>query len=178
MPSLTVTTSDDRTPQSSGYQYHTATAQQVPGTSPSAYTWYYEDANGNPGSVITTGLTLNKLPIAPCSNIKYQLRVTTACGTAIYRGYAYNSSCGSTFAVYPNPADEQLTIESTEESETNAKEEVNIKIYNQLNEVVLSQKGKKQKSTLNTKALKNGLYYLHITDKNGKVSKHQIAISH
>ncbi|MCJ8167513.1 M4 family metallopeptidase [Pontibacter sp. E15-1] len=183
---LTVTTSDDRTPQPSGYTYHSAYAELLPSTSPSNYKWY-ESVNGQFTNLVAIGTSLHQWPIPPCTSKSYRLEVTTSCGKSYWNGYAYNSNCGGyTYTAYPNPANDELIIErvngepeQTDGTVTSQPEgEIDLKLYNQLGEVVLSEKSRKVKTTLNTKALKNGLYYMHITDKKGETSKQQILISH
>lgn len=178
-PTVYVTTSDDRTPQSSGYQYHTATAEQFQNISPNAYCWYYEDSNGNPTSLISTGLTLRQLPIAPCARVFYQLRVTlnTACaGTAVYRGVAYNTTCGtSSFVASPNPATDELTVKQENVNATSV-QEIDLKLLNQEGKVVVSKRSKAVKTILDIKHLRSGLYYLTITNKAGKKEHKQIIV--
>lgn len=190
-PQLSVTTSDDRSQQSSNYTYHTATAQQLPGTVPSDYKWYNE-VNGMPTSLITTGLQLTQWPIPPCSIKYYQLRVETSCGTSIYPGYAYNSyGCGSLigFTAYPNPANNEINILVQAPKKTHIKKTIDmdfsktkregegftVTLYNGLNKVVRKAKSKGSKITFDLHDLPVGIYYLHIYNAES-INKSQISI--
>jgi len=183
IPALTVSTYDDRTPQYNNYTYHSAYAELLPGTSSSDYKWY-ESVNGQFTKLIGTGPSLHQWPIPPCTSKSYRLEVTTTCGKAYWNGYAYNSNCG--YTAYPNPATELLTVErmygETEQKELidtkQPEKEITINLYDQNGEVVMSKMSKKVKTSLNTKALKSGLYYLHIIDNEGNISKQQILIRH
>lgn len=61
-PTLSVGTSNMT---SGGWVYHTATAQQIPGTVSSNYKWY-EEINGSPTTLIATGFQLYQWPVGPC----------------------------------------------------------------------------------------------------------------
>jgi hypothetical protein len=186
VPSLNMTTSDDRTPQSSNYTYHTATAQLLPGTVASNYRWYNE-VNGVPTTQITTGLSLYQWPIAPCSSKFYQLQVTTGCGIAVFRGYAYNYyGCGGFMvASYPNPASSQLTIEklpTNVEQQTFTDEEaiafinnhkqtqsvasswIEYALYDKMGQKILYARSREERIELDLQRVSKGIYILTIND--------------
>jgi thermitase len=184
LPTLSVSTYDDRTPQQSNYTYHTATAQQAPGTSASNYVWY-ETTGGNPGTQIATGLQLIQWPIPPCSSRYYQLRVTNACGMATYNGYAYNYyGCGGGYmlAVYPNQASDEVIIEQTENTqelhgelteldamnlitsqEAVKDDPLQITLHNKFGEKVLESQSTGKRTALDLQRIPDGIYLLKVT---------------
>ncbi len=195
IPQLTVSTYDDRTPQPSNYTYHTATAVQVPGTVPSNYRWFQE-VNGVPTTQIATGLQLNRWPIPPCTTKYYQLQVTTACGTALYRGYAYNYyGCGSMYTVYPNPATERLIVEMDSSSinpeniseqaalsliqnqPQNNENDIEYVLHNWFGIKVLSIKSKALRTEIDISRLPEGIYHLSIINGVEKIHTQHIVIS-
>lgn len=191
-----VNTSDDRTPQPSNYSYHTATAQLLPGTTSSNYVWYQE-ATGSSTTLtyINSGVSLYRWPIPPCTSKFYQLQITTACGTAVYRGYAYNTYCGGGFAfsAYPNPADNQLTVERNVLEEEpyspmtdqealdyisarqNKLATFDAELYDKFSHLIQKGKSTDGKLDFNLKELPKGLYFLRVTDGKNMITK-QIVI--
>jgi len=84
---------------------------------------------------------------------------------------------------YPNPVNEELTVVAM--SATSAKAEAlnpetiviefDIKLYDADKNIVRTGKSKDNKVIVNTKELKKGFYFLHITDKE-HVVKEQIIV--
>lgn len=194
VPTATVNTSDDRTPQPSNYTYHTATAQLINGKTASNYRWY-EEASGSATNLtfINSGLILNRWPIPPCSTKFYQLQITTACGTSVYRGYAYNTyGCGGGFAfsAYPNPTDNQLTVEKTSlearpsgamtdqeaidyisASQIGLSETFDVELYDKYSQLLKKGKASAGKLAMDLKQMPRGLYFLRITDGKNVITK-------
>lgn len=176
IPSLTVTRTDDRTPQASNYTYHSASVQQINGLSNNDYKWYYE-VNNSPTTLIATGPNMNNLPIPPCSSVYYQLRVNTDCGVAINRGYAYNYyGCGYGYTIYSNPVaqDKNLTVEEkkidgTVKLQNNEFLELIDNNQKSISYKIINKNGKEfksgylnEKSTLNLGDLNSGQYFILI----------------
>lgn len=174
-PYLSVTTSDDR---SGSYSYHTATAQQISGTQYSDYRWYNE-VGSTATTLITTGFQLNRWPIPPGTAKFYQLQVTTACGITIFRGYAYNTNpSGYQANVYPNPAANQITVETSNNSEevdlgTDLTE---VTLYNNSNEKVYSMLTAEPKLEIPVSGLPPGPYIIRIVQHGREAEVKQILI--
>lgn len=192
LQALSVSSYVDRTPQFNDYQYLNATAEQLPGTVASNYKWYQE-TNGVRGSQIASGLQLLNYPIPPCATVYYQCVATTACGEAVYRGYAYNTNCGSyaisgSLVAYPNPANTELNINNREEASDAAENgtlsnpvnpEFQVKLYDGKGNILRSAKNPKGNRgvRLDIAEVPDDTYYLHIT-KGKEVFKKQIIINH
>jgi len=185
----------DRSPQWNDYQYVTETATQLSGTVPGDYTWY-EEVNGVRGSQIAIGLQLLNYPIPPCTTVYYQCVATTACSELLYRGYAYNTNCGSyaisnSLTVYPNPANTELNIANTDEGgkkegapesasiPNSGNPEFQVKLFDGKGNILRSAKNPKGSKgvKLEITEVPNGTYYLHIS-KGKEVFKKQILIQH
>jgi hypothetical protein len=191
---LVVSSTVDRTPQSSHYQYLTATATQLGNTVPANYNWYLE-VNGLPTTLIGTGLILNHYPLAPCTTIFYRLQVTTACGLAIDREYAYNTYCNGGMAatnqsvvIYPNPADHSMTVTNNNiPAITDAAGNANGTVPQSYKIVVYNANGSILKKahnvngdaniTFRTADIPNGNYFLHVIQGANVIEK-QIIIQH
>jgi hypothetical protein len=138
---------------------------------------------------------MSSLSVPPCSSRFYQLRATTPCGVAVYRGYAYNpNGCGGyMYSFYPNPASDVLTVEKVEaskEAEQNLTGEEALEYINASSnkstrdakfEIALyDQSGAKRSSVLSSNSkinldvmnLKAGSYVLKIFDGSRTITKH------
>ena len=71
----------------------------------------------------------------------------------------FNSS-SNVVLIYPNPGKNEVQIEST-------KTLLNIKIYDALGKIVLTQNTELTSNTINISSLKNGVYWVNITDSEG-----------
>ena len=69
----------------------------------------------------------------------------------------------SFFTLYPNPTTDYINVKLVDENNNSPK---NIKIYNQLGEIVESLQLNKTNTTFNMAQLKQGVYYISITSKN------------
>ncbi|MBK0383656.1 T9SS type A sorting domain-containing protein [Pedobacter sp. SD-b] len=140
----------------------------VPHASGNAFTWLYPNTPSYDG--VTVRVQYNSL----------------SCGTPITRYFRFfNSNYVNRFAIYPNPADTQLTIVDgqfdakalkEEKLSTSSKE---IFLYNEKGEVLKSAfiKNNEGEAVLDVKDVPNGTYYLHI--KNDKdIIKKQVIIKH
>jgi hypothetical protein len=193
---LVVNSTVDRTPQQSNYQYLTATATQLANTTSSNYTWWLTDSNGQVQYQIGSGLQLTNYPIAPCSTIYYQCQAVTACGTAIYNGYAYNTTCGGggyasvnqSVVIYPNPANSSMTVTNNSIPATmdasgnpngNVPQSYRILVYNDKGQILKSAQNANGNASINigTADLANGNYFLHIMQGKNVIEK-QIVVQH
>ncbi|MFD2731567.1 T9SS type A sorting domain-containing protein, partial [Pedobacter alpinus] len=111
----------------------------------------------------------------------FQIRAIGACGTSDWvetevesLDCSMNNYRTGNFNIYPNPANNELNLEFQNYSNTRE-----IKILNDKGDILISSQTKKGEKTLklNTKDLKNGTYYLHITDGKETIKK-QIIIAH
>jgi hypothetical protein len=197
---LVVTSVVDRTPQSSHYQYLTATATQLAGTTGSNYNWYLE-VNNQPTTLIGTGLQLNHYPMAPCSPTTfYRCQVTTACGLSIYRGYAYNTYCSGTgsssfssesVTAYPNPSDNSMTIvnnnistgQNVASGAANTSmltaQKYSVTLFDNKSRVLVSSQNKNGDAaiTISTSNIPNGIYFLHIKQGSTTIKK-EVIVKH
>ncbi len=191
---LVVTSTVDRTVQTSHYQYLTATATQLPNTVASNYSWYLL-VNNQPTTLIGTGLQLTNYPIAPCTTIYYQCQAVTPCGISTYNGYAYNTYCSGTTAmtsqsvvIYPNPADNTMTvtnnnIPATTDASGNSTgivpQSYQIIVYNNTGNILRSAQNANGNSSITfaTGDIANGNYFLHVIQGNNVIEK-QIIIQH
>lgn len=193
---LVVNSTVDRTPQQSNYQYLTATATQLANTTSSNYTWWLTDSNGQVQYQIGNGLQLTNYPIAPCSTIYYQCQAVTACGTSIYNGYAYNTTCGGggyastnqSVVIYPNPANNSMTVTNNSIPATmdasgnpngNVPQSYRILVYNDKGQILKSAQNANGNTSINigTADLANGNYFLHIIQGKNVIEK-QIVVQH
>jgi len=147
------------------------------------YTWTY------PSNWLWPLQTGNKLRIkTPINNPQYgavRVSVNNGCGASAYSGITVYPSygCGYFYSYYPNPVNEELTVVAM--SATSAKAEAlnpetiviefDIKLYDADKNIVRTGKSKDNKVIVNTKELKKGFYFLHITDKE-HVVKEQIIV--
>jgi hypothetical protein len=111
----------------------------------------------------------------------FQIRAIGACGTSDWvetevesLDCSMNNYRTGNFNIYPNPANNELNLEFQYYGNTRE-----IKVLNDKGDVLISSQTKKGEKTskLNTKDLKNGTYYLHLTDEK-KTIKKQIIIAH
>ncbi|MEB2783797.1 T9SS type A sorting domain-containing protein [Algoriphagus persicinus] len=112
--------------------------------------------------------------------------VNNGCGWSEYSGLtvAPNYSCGSgyySYNIFPNPSSDYLTIEpvvgelfKNSESEIEL-EEFEVKLFNQMEELVLETRSNGEKVKISLERLKSGMYFVHIYHKNGVV-REQIKI--
>lgn len=73
---------------------------------------------------------------------------------------------GSSFSIFPNPSNSNITIESTEEQITE------VLIIDLQGKLVTRNLYSSNSVQMNLSELKRGVYFLRITDSNGKVSNH------
>ncbi len=155
------------------------------------YTWTYpsgwtveSQGNGTIRLYVTSSASYGALRVT----------VNTGCGEPVSTGITvYPSySCGTgTYAVYPNPADEQLNIEQVNEQKFIASvendrllvsstavspewEEFQVKLYSEQQKQVAEAASKKGKITLDTSKLPAGTYFLHILHQHGALRKQVI----
>lgn len=87
------------------------------------------------------------------------------------------------YSTYPNPADNELTVayikEGKETESANFMKDFSISLLNEEGKVVRSAANLTENNsvTLDTQLIKNGTYFLHITD-NKETIKQQVIISH
>jgi hypothetical protein len=126
----------------------------------------------------------------PAGYYVFQIRATNNCGTSDWietevesTDCSNNFRISSNYTLYPNPANDEITIEYTalQEGENLSKplQQKDVKLYNQKGEILLSSlwKENEQKLRLETKNVPDGTYYLHITESKETIKK-QIIIKH
>jgi subtilisin family serine protease len=126
----------------------------------------------------------------PAGYYVFQIRATNNCGTSDWietevesTDCSNNFRISSNYTLYPNPANDEITIEYTalQEGENLSKplQQKDVKLYNQKGEILLSSlwKENEQKLRLETKNVPDGTYYLHITEGKETIKK-QIIIKH
>lgn len=129
--------------------------------------------------------------MAPCTRFYYQCEVTQPCGIDLYRGVAYNTYCGSSFAnnslvAYPNPANSELNIDiknlSSDMDVTdvpgNSYENYKVSLYNEKGKVLKSGISIKGKIKISTADIPNGIYFLHVINGDDIIKKQKIIINH
>lgn len=191
---LTVNSTVDRTVEASHYQYLTATATQLPNTTPSNYTWWLM-VNNQPTTQIGSGLQLRNYPIAPCTTIYYQCQAVTSCGLSTYSGYAYNTYCSGSnkpanqsVVIYPNPADQTMSVTNnsvlpaTDASGNpipGAPKSYRLVVLDSSGNTLISKPNQDGNPTISfsTAKIANGHYFIHIIQGANVVEK-QIVIQH
>jgi len=192
--SLVVNSTVDRTPETSHYQYLTATATMLPTTVNSNYTWWLL-VNNQPTTQIGSGPQIVNYPMAPGTTLFYQCQVATACGVLTYNGYAYNNYSGPTNAItnesvviYPNPADQTMSVTNNSVlPPTNASGNAFASIPKNYQLVLLDNLGNSLVSmhnqngnatvTFSTANIPNGHYFIHIIQGSQVIEK-QVVIQH
>jgi len=190
---LVVTSTVDRTPEASDYQYLTATANVIANIPVTDYTWWLV-VNNQPTTQIGSGLTLNKYPIAPCATIYFQCQVVTPCGLLTYNGYAYNTTCNTgnsinqAVVIYPNPADQTMSVtnnsvlpatDASGNEIPGAPKSYQLVVLDSSGNTLISKKNEDGNATItfSTARLANGHYFIHITQGSQVIEK-QIVIQH
>jgi hypothetical protein len=126
----------------------------------------------------------------PAGYYVFQIRATNNCGTSDWietevesTDCSNNFRISSNYTLYPNPANDEITIEYTAlqggENLSKPLQQKDVKLYNQKGEILLSSlwKENEQKLRLETKNVPDGTYYLHITEGKETIKK-QIIIKH
>jgi len=195
LANLVVTSTVDRTPETSHYQYLTATATLIPGTTSSNYTWWLL-VNNQPTTQIGSGLQLTNYPMAPGQTIFYQCQVaTSSCGVVTYSGYAYNNYSGGansvinqSVVIYPNPADQTMAVTNnsvlpaTDASGNplpGAPKSYSLVVLDSTGKTLVSKQNQDGSPTItfSTAKIANGHYFIHVI-QGTKVVEKQIVIQH
>ena len=119
------------------------------------------DAADTVGALIQPGSSGSySLPIIP---------VSTAGGSAagsvvIINTTSTNGLMSENFKVYPNPANQQITLVSSEEI-------INLKIISLAGKIVIEENNLEQNPTVNLQELKAGVYLVNVKTKLGIVTK-------
>jgi hypothetical protein len=92
------------------------------------------------------------------------VNVTVLCGLAVQQLTMDNNE----FAIYPNPATESFTIESTNHKIKS------IKLFNTLGEIISTTTPNNTKSIININQYANGIYFIEITDEDGNTVNRKI----
>ena len=172
---------------------------QVPDPNAS-YKWYIGTANRTNFVLKTTSSSNSTtVPGDAVDNLYHTLRVdiTTACGTVstAYQEGRYKASCsgggGGTFArIFPNPASSQLTIglsssqanesnvkiETEEESDVDLTTDFVARLYDSFQQLVRSGPSKNGLVNFNIADLPNGIYYIHLINRDQIIRK-QVLVS-
>jgi len=133
----------------------------------STYTW----SNGtNAFSIyvnptVTTTYTVLATNNVGCSSSGTVTQIVSNCSTVGINEIDNNN----TISIYPNPANDFMTIEVTELVEV--ADATTIYIINALGEMVLTEKVTSSNTTLNTSNLTNGIYFIKVESKNGSAIK-------
>ena len=165
--------------------YATIYAEIDPVPGALSYEWYL---NGQFQQISSYN---HEFTVNSCGNYYTGVRVrTSACGWTTQSTISFTVTCSDgNFTVYPNPANEQLTIEqcasaasfsatasaATGWNITSAPTSFSVKLYNGQQKVVATGTANKAELQLDTSKLPPGTYYLHIYYKDGILQK-QIVI--
>jgi hypothetical protein len=126
--------------------------------------------------------TLNNTSFALGSVSSFTLNVSAFDGCLNYYWgvpFVYSAAGARLANAYPNPTDDELMVESSEETPFNENEVEQIKIFEENSqEQVADFKFSDSKIQINTKNLKAGLKYLKIHLKNGEIITKRILVSH
>ncbi len=164
--------------------YATIYAEIDPVPGALSYEWYL---NGQFQQVSSHN---HEFTVDDCGNYSTGVRVrTSACGWSAISTIYFTVTCSGNFAIYPNPADEQLTIEQTANSSgsvsatasvnplptaswniASAPASFSVKLLNGQQKVVATGTAS-SKVQLNTSTLPAGTYYLHIYYTEGILQK-------
>ncbi len=166
--------------------YATVYAEIDPVPGALSYEWYL---NGQFQQVSSYN---HEFTVNNCGSYYTGVRVrTSACGWSPISSISFYVTCsGDNFVIYPNPANEQLTIEQTANpagtlsataattpfatsgwSEATTSSPFNVKLYNGLQEIVATGTASNAKLQVDTRKLPAGAYYLHIYYKDGILQK-------
>lgn len=136
--------------------------------------------------VITTPSTLFHLPASGyCGGTYYfGVKAVGPCGTSEEARTLARITCPSPFAVFPNPANESLTISAVEGENVAAKRaasppvaEFHVKLFDQQGRMLREAKSKDGFVKFDTHQLNEGTYFLHITQGKETI-KRQVVIKH
>lgn len=117
---------------------------------------------------------------APCgTQYFFGVRAVGACGVSDEAYTFADVQCESPFAVFPNPADESLTVSAVEGENVAAKSSItfDVTLYDATGRSRLTATSRDGKLTLDTGALPEGTYFLHIMHGDD-IEKRQIVIKH
>ena len=165
--------------------YATIYAEIDPVPGAFSYEWYL---NGQFQQVSSYN---HEFTVDDCGNYTTGVRVrTSACGWSAISTISFTVTCSGNFTVYPNPADEQLTIEQTTSLSGAASatasvnplptarwniasvpESFSVKLLNAQQKEVASGTATNSKIQLDTSTLPAGTYYLHIYYTEGILQK-------
>ncbi|WP_299291991.1 T9SS type A sorting domain-containing protein [uncultured Mucilaginibacter sp.] len=167
---------------------------QATPSNPNATNWRWTASNLSSGSTITfqspnSSSTYATVHGGGGANITY----TDPCGNTATSGVTIYSPCGtgSRVASYPNPADQQMTVDyqtasdssnpaATSDASTQSKtlNTFSVELYNDKGKVLKSGKSANGKGVvLNTADILNGNYFLHVKDGKELIEK-QVIIQH
>ncbi len=188
--SINTNMSPVRMPQTTYYgPYATVYAEIDPVPGALSYEWYL---NGQFQQVSSYN---HEFTVDNCGSYYTGVRVrTTACGWSPISTISFTVTCsGGNFSVYPNPANEQLTIEQTtgptgalsaSVSETpfvtpgwniaSTSPAFSVELYDTQQKVVATGAAKDAKVQLDISKLPAGSYYLQIYNKEGTIQKQVI----
>ncbi len=129
----------------------------------------------------------NLVPPNTSSTVGITLTVTGECGTPVVKGISVPvidcSGGGTTWMVYPNPANEALTVTVGNEAERSSVTDKSILpvfravLYDNTGRQLRQSESKEGKVEFETRQLPEGTYFLHI-HHNGEVEKRQVVIRH
>lgn len=126
--------------------------------------------------------TLNNTSFALGSVSSFTLNVSAYDGCLNYFWgvpFVYSPGGARVINAYPNPSNNELTLESSEENPFNESEVEKIKVFDENNqEEVIDFKFVDSNIKINTMNLNTGLKYLKIYLKNGEIITKRILISH
>lgn len=185
----------------SGGTYVTVRANALAGVSTTnGYRWEVRD-DGRGTTILTRsgGNTVSfYLPPAGFSVTYVLLRVATSCGGLSAQGYFLIYESGGSFTVFPNPADDFVDISVVNPSSTNLSfgladglteasatnnqtslslaKSYQVKLLDEQAQVVRQQEVQTGTVRLDTHNLKPGIYYLHLQEAGGPVTKMPLLI--
>ena len=114
----------------------------------------------------------------PPDVFKVTLTIQNSCGTVTVSKLIPRASCGALISVYPNPANNEVTVELNNQSKSLKKSQEiksstnkEIKLYNAKGDYIKSIKINGNKTIINTSNIPSGAYYLKIIDDAQTITK-------
>ncbi len=133
------------------------TTPEIPGGAPSLSGFYVITPT------VTTYQQIKVNQSGTCTKTFYYNQVVVDCGPVGINEIDNNN----TISIYPNPANDFMTISLVAESA----DATTIYIVNAIGEIVLAEKAMSSNTTLNTSNLTNGIYFIKVESKNGSAIK-------
>ena len=139
-------------------------------------------ATGNQGGVQVPLSGGGNTYTLPADIFGVTLTISNSCGTVTLSKLIRKASCGGLMVIYPNPADNQLTVDfngqqSQSLNKTSSAESKSVKLFNKNGVVLRSVSTKENQITFDISKIAKGTYYLQVVKSNGIETK-QVIIQH